>query len=337
MIFSQKPTNCTLFTLIIVLLSAGSTLFAAQRQTREEYVERYKHIAVAHMERYGILASITMAQGILESDSGNSYLSQQSNNHFGIKCKKSWKGERVYHDDDAKGECFRAYPSVESSYADHAEFLDSSPRYDSLFSYPSNDYRRWARGLKAAGYATAPDYAERLIAIIESMGLYQLDQEDGAAIYSSAKNAKANSEKWFQQYSTAESESLVNPDAYRVTINSHKGYKVYRTNQTCYVIAKEGDSYASLGKTFEIGESTLRKFNDVSKATPLAKGSIVYIERKKSGWLGNVRQHTVRRDETLHSLSQSYGIRQSKLARLNKLKAGEEVTVGSVILLRKQK
>lgn len=289
------------------------------------------------MERYGIPASITMAQGILESDSGNSYLSQQSNNHFGIKCKKSWKGERVYHDDDAKGECFRAYPSVESSYADHAEFLDSSPRYDSLFSYPSNDYRRWARGLKAAGYATAPDYAERLIAIIESMGLYQLDQEDGAAIYSSAKNAKANSEKWFQQYSTAESENLINPDAYRVTINSHKGYKVYRTNQTCYIVAKEGDSYASLGKTFDISESTLRKFNDVSKDTPLAKGHIVYIERKKSSWLGNVRQHTVRHNETLHSLSQSYGIRQSKLARLNKLKSGEEVAVGTVILLRKQK
>ena len=325
--------------LVVVMLAivVGVSAKAAVRQTREEYVERYKHIAVAHMERYGIPASITMAQGILESDSGNSYLSQQSNNHFGIKCKKSWKGERVYHDDDAKGECFRAYPSVESSYADHAEFLDSSPRYDSLFSYPSNDYRRWARGLKAAGYATAPDYAERLIAIIESMGLYQLDQEDGAAIYSSAKNAKANSEKWFQQYSTAESENLINPDAYRVTINSHKGYKVYRTNQTCYIVAKEGDSYTSLGKTFDISESTLRKFNDVSKDTPLAKGHIVYIERKKSSWLGNVRQHTVRHNETLHSLSQSYGIRQSKLARLNKLKSGEEVAVGTVILLRKQK
>lgn len=287
------------------------------------------------MERYGIPASITMAQGILESDSGNSYLSQKSNNHFGIKCKKSWTGERVYHDDDAKGECFRAYPTVESSYADHAEFLDSSPRYDSLFSYASNDYRSWARGLKAAGYATAPDYAERLIKIIESMQLYQLDQEDGAAIYSSSKNAKANSEKWFEQYSTAQSERLVNPDAYRVTINSHKGYKVYRTNQTCYVVAKEGDTYASLGKSFDISESMLRRFNDASKGVPLAKGDIVYIERKQVSWLGNVRQHTVRRGETLHSLAQSYGIRKSKLARLNRLKKGEEFEVGSVIKLRK--
>lgn len=337
MIFSQKPTNYRFFIAITALLGIYFTSTAAHRQTREEYVERYKHIAVAHMERYGIPASITMAQGILESDSGNSNLSKESNNHFGIKCKKSWKGERVYHDDDAKGECFRAYPTVEHSYADHAEFLDSSPRYDSLFAYASNDYRSWARGLKAAGYATAPDYAERLIKIIESMRLYQLDQEDGAAIYSSAKNAKANSEKWFEQHSTAESENLINPDAYRVTINSHKGYKVYRTNQTCYVVAKEGDTYSSIGKLFDIGEKMLRKFNDVSKTSPLAKGDIVYIERKKDAWLGNVRQHTVRRNETLHSLSQSYGIRLPRLAKLNHLKQTSEIEAGQIVKLRKQK
>ena len=135
---------------ILFSLLLSASLSAKERQTREEYVERYKAIAIAHMERYGIPASITMAQGILESDSGNSQLSLSSNNHFGIKCKKSWKGERVYHDDDAKGECFRAYPSVEASYEDHADFLDQSPRYDSLFAYPSDDYRSWARGLKAA-------------------------------------------------------------------------------------------------------------------------------------------------------------------------------------------
>ena len=118
-----------------------------------------KSIAVAHMERYGIPASITMAQGILESDCGNSRLSIMSNNHFGIKCKRNWTGEKVYHDDDAKGECFRSYPTVEASYQDHAEFLDTQPRYDSLFAYSPTDYKSWARGLKAAGYATAPDYA----------------------------------------------------------------------------------------------------------------------------------------------------------------------------------
>ena len=223
--------------ILFLLLVGVVSLSAAVRQTREEYVEKYKAIAIAHMERYGIPASITMAQGILESDSGNSHLSLSSNNHFGIKCKKSWTGDKVYHDDDAKGECFRAYPSVEASYQDHADFLDQSPRYDSLFAYPSDDYRSWARGLKAAGYATAPDYAERLVKIIESMKLYLLDKENGNKIYSAAKNAVANTEVWWES-NIATSDEQINPNAFRVTVNSHKGYGVYRTNHTFYVVAK---------------------------------------------------------------------------------------------------
>ena len=150
--FYHKAISLAGFVLLTVLPAQAQV-----RQTREEYINKYKKIAVAHMERYGIPASITMAQGILESDCGNSWLSQASNNHFGIKCKRNWTGDVVYYDDDEKGECFRSYPSVEASYQDHAEFLDSQPRYDSLFSYAPNDYKSWARGLKAAGYATAPD------------------------------------------------------------------------------------------------------------------------------------------------------------------------------------
>ena len=306
---------------------------AKERQTREEYVEKYKAIAIAHMERYGIPASITMAQGILESDSGNSHLSTSSNNHFGIKCKKSWTGDRVYHDDDAKGECFRAYPSVEASYQDHADFLDQSPRYDSLFAYPSDDYRSWARGLKAAGYATAPDYAERLVKIIESMKLYLLDKENGNKIYSASKSAEANTEAWFES-NTATSDELINPNAFRVTVNSHKGYGVYRTNHTFYIVAKEGDTYESLGEIFAISPNMLRKFNDVAKGGTLAKGDIIYIERKKTQWLGNVMQHKVVRDENLYSLSQSYGIRLKSLIKLNHLRAGEDVGKGDVIRLK---
>ncbi|MBR5105373.1 MAG: glucosaminidase domain-containing protein, partial [Alistipes sp.] len=225
---------------ILILLCAlvgVSAVVAKERQTREEYVEKYKAIAIAHMERYGIPASITMAQGILESDSGNSRLSLTSNNHFGIKCKKSWTGDKVYYDDDAKGECFRAYPSVEASYEDHADFLDQSPRYDSLFAYPADDYRSWARGLKACGYATAPDYAERLVKIIESMKLYLLDKENGNKIYAAAKSATANTETWWES-NIATSDEQINPNAFRVTVNSHKGYGVYRTNHTFYVVAK---------------------------------------------------------------------------------------------------
>ena len=318
---------------LLLAFVATVSLGAAERQTREEYVERYKAIAIAHMERYGIPASITMAQGILESDSGNSRLSTSSNNHFGIKCKKSWTGDRVYHDDDAKGECFRAYPSVEASYQDHADFLDQSPRYDSLFAYPSDDYRSWARGLKAAGYATAPDYAERLVKIIESMKLYLLDKENGGKIYTASKTAAANTEAWWES-NVATSDEQINPNAFRVTINAHKGYSVYRTNHTYYIVAKEGDSFESLGKIFDISAKMLRKFNDVAKTATLAKGDVVYIERKKTQWLGNTMQHKVVRDETLYSLSQSYGIRYKSLAKLNRLNAGAEVKKGDIIRLK---
>ena len=321
---------------VVILLCAlvgVVSVVAKERQTREEYVEKYKAIAIAHMERYGIPASITMAQGILESDSGNSRLSRSSNNHFGIKCKKSWTGERVYHDDDAKGECFRAYPSVEASYQDHADFLDQSPRYDSLFAYSADDYRSWARGLKACGYATAPDYAERLVKIIESMKLYLLDKENGNKIYAAAKSAAANTEAWWES-NIATSDEQINPNAFRVTVNSHKGYGVYRSNHTFYVVAKEGDTFESVGEIFDISPKMLRKFNDVPKDGKLAKGDIVYIERKKTQWLGNVMQHKVVRDENLYSLSQSYGIRLKSLKKLNRMREGEDVKRGDIIRLK---
>ena len=322
----------TVLILLCALVGVVSVV-ANERQTREEYVEKYKAIAIAHMERYGIPASITMAQGILESDSGNSYLSRTSNNHFGIKCKKSWTGRKVYHDDDAKGECFRAYPSVEASYQDHADFLDQSPRYDSLFVYASDDYRSWARGLKACGYATAPDYAQRLVKIIESMKLYLLDKENGNKIYSAAKTAVENAEQWWES-NIATSDEQINPNAFRVTVNSHKGYGVYRSNHTFYVVAKEGDTFESVGDIFDISPKMLRKFNDVAKDAKLSKGDIVYIERKKTQWLGNVMQHKVLRDENLYSLSQSYGIRLKSLKKLNRMREGEDVKKGDIIRLK---
>ena len=288
------------------------------KMTRTEYVEKYKSIAIAHMKRYGIPASITMAQGILESSAGNSDLARRSNNHFGIKCKKNWTGAKVYHDDDAKGECFRAYPTVEESYEDHAKFLDDSPRYDSLFAYPSNDYKSWARGLKAAGYATAPDYATRLVKIIEDMKLYLLDNEGDET----PKN------------SVAVSDVQVNPNAYRVTVNSHNGYSVYRSNHASYVVAKEGDTYESIGKTFEVSPAILRMFNDAAKDATLSKGDIVYIEYKSTHWLGDEMQHKVGAKENIRSISQLYGIRLKSLLKLNKMNEGDDVKAGEIIRIQ---
>ena len=295
-----------------ILLLAAAPLTAQKRQTRqtlEEYVDRYKSIAVEHMERYGIPASITMAQGILESDSGNSWLSLHSNNHFGIKCKRDWKGEKVYYDDDAKGECFRAYPSVEASYRDHAEFLDTQPRYDSLFAYAPDDYRSWARGLKAAGYATAPDYAQRLIRIIEENELYLLDRTDGLRLYASHHGGTTDPESWFSEQSSVEQVAAavtggVDPDNYRVTINAHNGYNVYANNGVHYVLAKENDTYEHIGRQFRISARNLRKFNDVKKGDQPMTGEAVYIGRKKKRWEGNAQAHIARDGEADYAATQ---------------------------------
>lgn len=306
------------------------------RQTREEYIERYKHIAIDHMERYGIPASITMAQGILESDCGNSALSRSSNNHFGIKCKRNWTGARAYHDDDAKGECFRAYPSVEDSYLDHAEFLDRQPRYDSLFAYSTTDYRSWARGLKAAGYATAPDYAERLVKIIEDSKLYLLDRPNGDRLY--AKRDEQPAEDWFSGESATSAvvtDEGIDPDNYRVTINAHEGYNIYKMNGVHYVLAKENDSFEQIGAKFRISARNLRKFNDLKdpEAQPMT-GEVIYIGRKKSRWEGKPQEALCREGDTAYAIGQRYGIRTRAIEKLNRLNKGGTLTAGQPIRLQ---
>lgn len=305
---------------ILTIFVVGVQAQTRMRQTREEYIERYKAIAIADMKRYGIPASITLAQGILESDSGNSRLAVQSNNHFGIKCKRDWTGAKVYHDDDAKGECFRSYPSVEESYRDHAEFLDKSPRYDSLFTYSSTDYKSWARGLKAAGYATAPDYAQRLIRVIEDSQLYLLDRPNGNKLYASRKRGEGKFEARTNSGSKAPSNGAIDPDNYQVTVNAHNGYKVYSANGVHYVLTKTGDTFEKIGELFRVSPRNLRKFNEVSdkQAQPLAYVP-VYIERKKRRWMGASGIHVCRKGETVYSVSQIYGVRSQSIRKLNRL------------------
>ena len=322
-----------------IALFAWTGLHAQQqvRQTREEYIERYKAIAIDHMEHYDIPASITMAQGILESDCGNSSLARRSNNHFGIKCKSNWTGARVYHDDDAKGECFRSYESVEESFRDHAEFLDTSPRYDSLFAYPATDYKRWARGLKAAGYATAPDYAQRLIRIIEESELFLLDQPDGSQLYA-ARSAKPASEPVSVQQPQpavpAAAEEVVDPDNYQVTVNAFEGYNVYTVNGVYYIRAKEGDTFESVGKRFRISAANLRKFNDRAKRAQPVAGQPIFIECKPKSWSGDAAVHVCRAGETLYTVSQRYGVRLKQIEKLNKAYVGASLPEGFEVRLK---
>ncbi len=323
----------TYFSLLILFFAIGIELTLGNNSTRvsrEEYIHRYGEIAIAHQQRYRIPASITMAQGILESDCGNSRLAKASNNHFGIKCKGGWNGRSVRHTDDAPNECFRAYDTVEESYRDHAEFLDSSPRYDSLFRFEPTDYRSWARALKGAGYATAPDYTERLVKIIEDSKLYELDRL--------AQNPQYHSTAGFTPRPVVERATQsegVDPNNFRIAANSSSGYSLYTTNSSTYVVAKSGDSYSSIAKGLGLSATSLRRFNDCADGREeLAKGDVVFVEKKSRRWGGNLREHMVLEGESLHSISQAYGLRQRSLQRLNRLGEGEEPQVGQTLRLQ---
>ena len=325
-----------------------------EKMTPEEYIYKWRTTAVDNMEIYGIPASITMAQAILESGFGNGYLARVANNHFCIKCKKSWTGKSIIHSDDNPDDCFRVYDTVEASFQDHAEFLSEGKRYEFLFAYDIDDYKSWAKGLKTAGYATAPDYAERLISLIERYNLGLLDQKNGLVKYDEymAKEFAAlvaspvdgpNSEEVAEteivhtavkDATKAYADRGIDPNNFRVTINSHKGYNVYLTNGAHYVVAKEGDNYERLGELFDIAPATLRKFNDVSKGVEPNEGDVVYIERKASRWSGNDMLHRVADGETLYQLSQLYGIRLQQLAKLNRIHPEDALVVGQSLRLR---
>ena len=280
-------------------------ILSLQAQTRnkqyEEYIKKYRDIAVEEMKKYHIPASITLAQGLLESGAGQSTLARKSNNHFGIKCGSDWRGKTVRHDDDERNECFRAYKHPKQSYEDHSKFLVSRPRYASLFKLKITDYKGWARGLKKAGYATNPRYAEQLIGIIE---LYDLDKYD-----------KKGGLKWMKE----------NP-------NPHQPYIA---NGLVYIVVRSGDTWKSISKEFDISRKKLRKYNDLYKGYELKVGDILYLEKKNRRADKEHIVHVLRAGESMYSISQKYGIRLKRLYKLNKMSEDESTPeVGTILRLR---
>ncbi len=278
-----------------------------------EYIDQYKDLAVKEMKRVGIPASITMAQGILESGSGNSTLARKSNNHFGIKCHNDWKGKRVYHDDDRRGECFRKYKTVYESYIDHSEFLVDKNRYASLFDLKTTDYKGWAKGLKKAGYATDPKYAHRLIDIIEKYKLYLLDEN----------------KKW-QKQSSAKGD-----DHFEITtFNTHV---VDYNNGVKFIKVEEGDSFETVSKEFGLRPWELYHYNDLESNANMQDYRYIYIHGKKGRAHKNHEYHVVKDGETLHYIAQKYGVKMSKLRKFNRLGKGEKVQAGDKLNLRRKK
>ena len=287
-----------LFTLVlsVTIWSQGST-----NRAYWAYIDKYKDLAMEQQQKYKIPASITLAQGLLESGAGRSRLATEANNHFGIKCGGDWRGKTVSHDDDARGECFRAYKHPKESYEDHSKFLVNRPRYASLFKLQITDYKGWARGLKKAGYATNPRYAEQLIGIIE---LYDLDRYD-----------KKGGLKWMKE----------NP-------NPHQPYIA---NDLLYIVVRSGDSWKSISKEFDISQKKLRKYNDLYKGYALQSGDILYLEKKKRKADKEHIVHVLRAGESMYTISQKYGIRLKNLYKLNKMdEESPSPKVGTILRLR---
>jgi hypothetical protein len=285
------------------------------------YIEKYRDIAIKEMMEYRIPASITLAQGIYESNAGKSRLATEANNHFGIKCHKEWTGKTFIQDDETKDECFRRYSNPEESFRDHSYFLSQRDRYKPLFSLEITDYKGWANGLKACGYATNPQYADHLIKTIEDYQLYRNDVAD----FSIALNDSVGS-------SLDSAVRKVTAPKYDLFAEGPGKRMVYLNNGLQFIIHRKNDNIKNVSKAFKVSERKIRKFNDMQKDAPLVPGQMVYLEPKKKA--GALALHVVKPGETMYILSQSYGVQLSQLYKINKLKPGRPIKQGQKILLR---
>jgi LysM repeat protein len=293
-------------------------LAKSQHTSPQEYVELYKEWAIEEMARSGIPASIKLAQGMLESNNGNSTLAVRANNHFGIKCH-DWKGKRLRHDDDKKNECFRKYKSVRDSYIDHTNFLMNGPRYSFLFTLDQTDYKGWAKGLKKAGYATSPKYASALIRIIEENELDRFDRGEVIRRITADKHT---------------TEEVVDIDGFEIEIEHRK---ILMRNRIDYIVAKKGDTYQSLTREMEMMPYELAKYNEIQRNSALQEGQVLYLQPKRNKASVEFKHHTVEAGETMYEISQMYGIKLKKLYQLNLMNKGEEPRPGDELNLRKKK
>ena len=335
----MKRTILFLFISVAMMFSVNSYAQSAQ----EIYIDTYAEIAVQEMYRSGIPASITLAQGMLESGNGRSELATKSNNHFGIKCHNGWTGGRVYHDDDAKGECFRKYDHPYQSYRDHSDFLRSRDRYKFLFDLKTTDYKGWAYGLKKAGYATDPNYPTKLIKIIEDYRLYQYDTK--TASFGAAGNAgtsKTGVKKNTPSITERPASPTVIEQAVPVSELTRRKYfqfeltrEMYSKNGVPFIYSSEGETYQSIAKSYGLFVKELLRFNDLTEEKALRPGTVVYLQQKKNCAVKGLDKHVVESGETLRDISQRYAIKLNKLYKLNGWYKGYNPKEGDCIKLRK--
>jgi len=317
---------------LLLIITLFFNLGYAQKITPEEYIERYKDVAITEMNLFGIPASITMAQACLESNFGNSRLAIEGNNHFGIKCHSSWTGKKIYKDDDKKNECFRHYNSVWESFRDHSKFLKNSKRYKFLFEYDITDYKKWAYGLKKAGYATCATYPEKLIRLIEKYKLFELDKyyEPGKIFAEKDKKEKEATKK------STKREKKKKKNYYKFSFNPY-GRDIFEENRVKYIIVKKGDTPFKIAKEFEMMEWEIFKYNDLPKGAELKEGQRLYIQPKRCKAKRGNDKYVVKKGETLYEISQKFAIKLKCLLRKNNLTASDKIKEGDVLWLRKRK
>jgi LysM repeat protein len=311
----MKKHPYILFILPVLFVVTGFGQLPANKITREEYIGIYKEIAIEEMNTFRIPASITLAQGILESANGNSTLAKMANNHFGIKCHSGWTGKTYHMDDDAKDECFRKYSDPFESFKDHSLFLTTRTRYAFLFTLEITDYKGWAHGLKSAGYATNPNYAHLLIKIIEDFSLHQYDKPN-------FKNIANN--KGRKTYGN-------DADFKAITIGAGNR-QIFENNGKKFIYARNGDSFYEIAQDFNIYTWQVYKYNDLKKNDNLAEGQIVFLEKKKTK--STHEYHTVSPGESLYDISQMYGVRLKKLCKYNTLDKNAKLFPDQKIRLR---
>ena len=343
-IFTKKLKMIKSLRLFVVLLLSVTWHSVALAQNKSkavmDYIEQYKDIAMREMLDYKIPASITLAQGLLESGNGNSELAKKSNNHFGIKCHKDWTGKRTYHDDDEKGECFRVYDCPEDSYRDHSVFLKKGQRYAFLFDLEITDYEAWAKGLKKAGYATLPVYANVLIKLIEDYNLAQYDQMvvKGKFKYKDNKTIKQRDNKKDKSQKDKVDNSIVYAP-YKITDSEIVGKTpddryIRENNNVKFIYAREGESVYDLADMFCIYDYQIVKYNNLGKRRTLRDNEIIYIEPKKNKAMRRYEYHTIQKGETLSYVSRLYGVKLKSLFKMNDMDENSVLHIGDNIRLR---
>ncbi len=317
------------FVLFLFAAGCSQAVFAQSKAIVQSYIEKYKDIAMAEMARTGVPASITLAQGIHETGAGTSDLVLKSNNHFGIKCKTEWNGEKVYHDDDARGECFRKYDDPFISYKDHSDFLRNRPFYASLFNLDPTDYEGWAYGLKKAGYATNPKYPQILIKLIRDYNL-----QDYTLIVLGKKDRDANEPAWAKaETEPTEVISTANSETANIAKPMYP-QGVFRINDTKVIFITKGTSYLKIADEQDISLARLFEFNDMADGDVATEDGLLFLQRKRK--TGAQDTHTVAEGETLYQIAQAEGIRLESLLQYNSLTPTAKVQAGEKLYLKTQ-